>query len=82
MHNYYLSKKLQIDREEAERRACKHIIEQESLEREAVGNQKAQPQRLRFWFAYFHLRLPGLFTHRSRQPLCTAGVPQSPFNAR
>ncbi len=48
LNEYYLYRKQHADREEAERRACKHLIEQESLARQGAGNEKAQPHRLRF----------------------------------
>lgn len=80
MNEYYLHRKLIADREESERRAYKHLIEQEALARQGTDNEKAQSVRRRFWFAHFQFRLPRLFTHRSRQPLCTTGAAQVPFN--
>lgn len=94
MNEYYVYRKMKVERDDAERRACKRLVEQEALarqaaERQGAGNEKAQPSSkeaqlrgLRFWFLTRLLALCGVFGSRFREPICAPCAPRTPFNAR
>ncbi len=71
LNEYYLYRKQHADREEAERRAYKHMIEQEALARQGAGNEKAQPHGLRFRLLHVRLWLPRFLAPREPQTVCT-----------